>query len=442
MDLSVKQTAALDLLEDNKTIEVYYGGAAGGGKTRLGCYWQLKQRLKYPGTKGLIGRATLKALKETSLQTFFEVAKEQKVIRGLHYDLTSSQDKEHPNCIVFFNGSIIYLKDLFAYPSDPEFDELGSLELTDAFIDESPQVTSKCKGIVRSRIRYKLDENGLIPKMLMTGNPSKNWAYYDFYLPQKNGDLRADRAFVQALPYDNPYLPASYLESLKGLDKNSRERLLYGNWEYDDDPTSLINYEAILKAFSNQDIPQGERYLSVDVARFGKDKTVIALWEGYRVKLYEFTKLSVTEVSDKIRWFMQTYNISTGRVIADEDGVGGGVVDTVLCRGFVNNSSPLVPNTTKEKDNFNNLKSQCYFKLAEVMNKNEIFIDCEDPDIKAMIIQELEQVKQHNMDKDGKRQVLPKDVVKENIGRSPDYSDAIMMRMWFDLNQRHTWEPF
>lgn len=438
MILSVKQTTALDLLEDDRTIEVYYGGAAGGGKSRLGCYWQLKQRLKYPGSRGLLGRATLKALKETTVSTFFDVAKEQGLKRGNHFELTTSQDRTYPNTLVFYNNSLIYLKDLFAYPSDPEFDELGSLEITDGFIDESPQVTSKCKGIVRSRIRYKIKEFGLIPKLLMTGNPSKNWAYYDFYLPNKNGDLRPDRAFVQALPYDNPYLPESYLESLKGLDKNSRERLLYGNWEYDDDPAALINYENILRAFTLNNIEHGEKYLSVDVARFGSDKTVIGLWSGFRVKLYEFKHLKTTEVADKIRWFMQTYNIPLDNVIADEDGVGGGVVDDSGCKGFVNNSSPI--DRGYEKDNFNNLKSQCYFALAEAMNRDEIFIDCDDPDTKAMIIQELEQVKQHNMDKDGKRQVLPKDIVKENIGRSPDYSDAIMMRMWFTLAPVFYWK--
>ena len=62
-----------------------------------------------------------------------------------------------------------------------------------------------------------------------------------------------------------------------------------------------------------------------------------------------------------------------------------------------------------------------------------MFIDCDDVGIKAQIIQELEQVKQYNMDKDGKRQVLPKDKVKEIIGRSPDFADTLMMREWFEL---------
>lgn len=37
------------------------------------------------------------------------------------------------------------------------------------------------------------------------------------------------------------------------------------------------------------------------------------------------------------------------------------------------------------------------------------------------------------MDKDGKKQVIPKDKVKELLGRSPDYSDMLMMRCWFEL---------
>jgi phage terminase large subunit len=43
------------------------------------------------------------------------------------------------------------------------------------------------------------------------------------------------------------------------------------------------------------------------------------------------------------------------------------------------------------------------------------------------------------MDKDGKKQVMPKDKVKEMIGRSPDFSDTLMMREWFELAPRLSW---
>ena len=149
MKLTKKQTKAIDYLEDDTTTELLYGGGAGGGKSAFGCYWQIKRRLKYPGTRGLIGRSKLKVLKDTTLKSFFEIAKMQGLEKELHYRVTSAHDKENPNCILFFNGSLIYLKDLFLYPAkDPEFDDLGSLEITDAFIDECNQIVEKCKGIV------------------------------------------------------------------------------------------------------------------------------------------------------------------------------------------------------------------------------------------------------------------------------------------------------
>lgn len=430
MKLTVKQTKAIEFLEDSTTTELYYGGAAGGGKSFFGAYWILKSALKYPETRWLMGRSELKNLKKTTLNSFFEVCKLQGLQSGVHFKYNQQE-----SIIALLNGSQILLADLFAYPSDPEFDSLGSLEITGAFVDEAPQITDKAKNIVKSRIRYKLDQYGLIPKLLMCGNPSKNWAYYDFYQPDRQGTLRPDRQFIQALVTDNPYISPHYIESLNGLDKNSRARLLDGNWEYDDDPAALISYDKIIDCFGNDfEGLKGDGFITCDVARFGSDKTVIGLWNGWRVKLHAFRGLSITETAAKIEGYRLAGDIPVSRVIADEDGVGGGVVDTIRCKGFVNNSSPLPNPVTQQTDNYANLKSQCYFRLAERINKGGIFIDCQDIEVKEQIVRELEWVKQYNMDKDGKRAVLPKDKVKEQLGRSPDFADTLMMREWFDLS--------
>lgn len=434
MDLTYKQTIALDYLEDNATTEILYGGSAGGGKSALGCYWQLKRRLKYPGTRGLIGRSELKNLKKTTLNTLFEIAKLQGLRADRHFRF-NQQD----STIKFINGSEIILADLFAYPSDPNFDSLGSLEITDAFIDECSQVTEKAKNIVKSRIRYKLKEYGILGKSLYTCNPCKDWPYREFYKPMMTGEIAKGKTFVQALPTDNPHLPDVYIENLRSLDDNSRERLLYGNWEYDDDPSTLIQYDKILDCFTSGFISGGDGFITCDVARFGSDSTVIGVWSGWRVVLHRFKGYSVAQTAKAIQDFQKQYGIPNSRTIADEDGVGGGVVDILRCKGFVNNSKPLPNPITKKDENFANLKSQCYFNLAERINKGQLFIDCKDIEMKRLIIQELEQVKQYNMDKDGKKAVLPKDKVKETIGRSPDFSDTLMMREWFELKPRLTW---
>lgn len=438
MILTAKQTKALDYLEDNKTTELLYGGAAGGGKSQLGCYWQLKRRVKYPGTRGLIGRASLSVLKVTTLQSFYAVASAQGVISGRDFYQTSAQDKLFPNSLVFQNGSVIYLRDLFLYPSDPEFDDLGSLEITDAFIDEGSQVVVKAKDTIRTRLRYKLIDD--TPKVLTASNPAKNWMYRDFYKPSILGTLEEDKKFVQSLPVDNPYLPESYLTILRTLkDKNQRARLWEGNWDYDDDPAALIEYDCIVNCFTNEYVPTGDKYLTVDVARKGKDKSVIGLWSGFRLeRIVSYEKNTIPELAERIKAMQKHYNVPLSHVVVDEDGVGGGVVDILGCKGFVNNSSPLdiVEGGEERKANFDNLKSQCYWSLADKINENGIYIATTLSTEKDSIIEELEQVKDKGIDKEGKRGVLPKDKVKEIIGRSPDYSDMIMQRMYFELNPR------
>jgi len=370
-----------------------------------------------------MGRSKLKSLKETTLNTFFEQTTALGIASQFNYNAQAG-------VIYWNNGSEILLKDLYAYPADPNFDSLGSLEITGAFIDECNQITYKAWQIVKSRIRYKIKELGIMPKMLGTCNPAKNWVYANFYLKQKNGTIESDKRFIQALPKDNPHLPASYLESLLTLDENSKQRLYYGNWEYDNDPAKLIDFEKIQNVFTNTFVEGGEMYISADIARFGSDKMVICVWSGFRVvELYTMNKSSITEIAQIIRDFAFKYKIPMANVIADEDGVGGGVVDILGCKGFVNNSKPmLVDNQIVQ---YQNLKSQCYFKLAEVIQADQMYINCNDGAVIDEITKELEQVKRDKIDSDGKLTIVSKETVKQFIGRSPDYSDALMMRMYF-----------
>ena len=236
---------------------------------------------------------------------------------------------------------------------------------------------------------------------------------------------------------DNPDIDPSYKANLLTLDKNSKERLLYGNWEYDDDPAALISYDKILACFTNNfEHLKGSGYITADLARFGSDKIVQGNWNGWRVKIKHWKKESLKITGGMIEHDRLTYGVTIDNVICDDDGLGGGLVDFMGYKGFVNNSSPLVNPETGLPENYNNLKSQCYFRLAKRINEGGLYIDCDDADIKQMIIEELEQVKQYNMDKDGKKQVLPKDKVKEILGRSPDFADMLMMREWFELEQK------
>jgi hypothetical protein len=423
--LLTKQQNATFFLKDSETTELLYGGAAGGGKSAFGCLWIIEQCMTYPSTRWLIGRSKLKTLKETTLNTFFDITSQLSIGDQFIYNAQT-------NIITWKNGSEIILKDLFLFPSDPNFDSLGSLEITGAFIDECNQVTYQAWQIVKSRIRYKLKENNLIPKMLGTCNPAKNWTYKEFYKPSRENKIPSYRQFIQALPKDNPHLPESYIESLAQLDQNSKERLLFGNWEYDDDPSTLIDNDSISDYFEpNHIVPIGLKYLTIDVARKGKDKTVFRVWHGWLcIDRYDIAKSSLVEVVELAKKIQQQYGISPSNTIADEDGVGGGVVDFLNCKGFINNSKAL------NDEVYENLKSQCSIKMANQIVNRKAGEICQSNSIKEITAQEMEQVKMKDIDKDGKQGIIAKEHVKELIGRSPDEWDSIMMRYWFDLNSK------
>ncbi len=428
MKLISKQENAVYYLKDSTTKEIVYGGAAGGGKSALGILWLIEQSQKYPGTRWLMGRSKLKLLKETTLNTFFELTTKLEISNQFNYNSQSG-------VITWNNKSEILLKDLFLYPADPNFDSLGSLEITGAFIDECNQISYKAWQIVKSRIRYKLNQYNLEPKMLGTCNPSKNWVYNQFYIKEKNGTIESDKKFIQALPKDNPHLPASYLESLLSLDENSKQRLYYGNWEYDNDPSKLIDFDRIQNVFTNEFVEGGQMYISADIARFGSDKMVICVWSGFRVvDLISLNKSSIVEIAQLIRELANKYKVTMSNVIIDEDGVGGGVVDMLKgCKGFINNSKPLL--VENQIVQYQNLKTQCYFKLAELIQSDQIYIKCQEQTIIDDITKELEMVKRDKIDSDGKLRIISKETVKQSIGRSPDYSDALMMRMYFCFEQ-------
>jgi PBSX family phage terminase large subunit len=430
MELLLKQNHAVFYLNDSTTTELLYGGGAGGGKSALGVLWLIQQCQKYPQTRWLMGRAKLKALKETTLNTFFQQTSDLGLNNQYKYN-------SQTNVITWSNGSEILLKDLFLYPSDPNFDSLGSLEITGAFVDECNQCTEKAVQIVKSRMRYKLKKYNLIPKLLMTCNPAKNWTYSNFYNPSLNGTLLPHRKFIQALPIDNPHLPESYIETLRSLDTASRKRLLEGDWNFDDNPYAMFEYSDILGMFTSEWVkPTQERYMTADIAYTGSDKFVIVIWHGLvAVKIIAIDKIDDTMISKKINELRIEHRVPIKNVIYDSDGLQTftrfsskfGILSGAT--GFKNNGKAI--KVAGKVENFRNLKAQCYFYFADLVKDCKVLI--QDKTYNKQIIEEFEQINRKPLDDDGLISMERKADVKERLKRSPDFADAIMMRAYAEV---------
>jgi hypothetical protein len=421
-----KQSIAFRYLTDKTTNEICFGGSAGGSKSTLGCIWIVTICLQYPGIRTLIGRTVLATLKQSTFKTLLEVLgpKFMGLTSPKHYVFNAQT-----NVLTFYNGSEIILKDLEDKPSDINKDSLGGLELTAVYVDEAVQISFETFSVLKSRIRFKLNEYNLIPKILLTSNPGQNWLMKRFFIPHEDGTLDNNKIFIQSLPRDNPFLPESYIEMLNELPYQQRERLLMGNWRYTDEIGKLFDFDDITRSiFRTAPNINDNKYISLDVSRFGDDRSVAVVWVGLVVvdiKIYR--KLDSVQLSDEIKELMTKHSVHPSNLIVDTDGVGSGAADILRGKNFVNNSTPL------HKQNFTNLKSQCYSKLADLFKQNLISINVMDPQIIDDLTQELLTVKLKDVDKDNKIAVTSKDEQKKLLGRSPDISDALMMRMIFEL---------
>jgi hypothetical protein len=197
------------------------------------------------------------------------------------------------------------------------------------------------------------------------------------------------------------------------------------------DPSMLMDWQAINDLFTNDHVAPGQRYLTCDVARYGSDKTVVMLWEGLRVaQVYVYSGQATNATAAAIESTARLESVPRSRIIIDDDGIGGGVVDLLPgCYAFKGGAKPL-PRKGHEQ-NYANLKAQCCYELAQRVNAREIHIDAADH--RDTIAQELSWVRRDKMDHDGKLRILAKDKVKEGLGRSPDFGDNLMMRMVGEL---------
>jgi phage terminase large subunit len=414
-----KQHLAWLALKDKR--EIFFGGGAGGGKSWWLCESRLVNCYFYPGYKTFLARSELKRLMQSTYITFLKVCK--------HHGIPPDDYKLNGqyNFIEFKNGSRIDLLDLKAMPSDPLYERFGSLEYTDGAIDECSEVDELAFEVLKTRIgRHMNDEFDMPATIAMTGNPKKNWVYHRFYKPWNLGQLPDDIAFIQSLYQDNPYTSDAYARQLNDIsDQVTRERLRDGNWDYDDMPDSLCSFDEINDLFSNDFVPDGTPAITADIAMMGSDLLVIGVWSGMRlIDITAIEKSSGSQIEAFIRMKAQHFNVSRSRIIFDADGIGNFLEGYLVgAKAFHANSRPR----GRDKDEYQSLKDQCGYELSRAISSNEIYIS--DDEYKEKITEELSQLRSYRLDDDKKLRIAPKRMMKENLGRSPDFLDMMLMRM-------------
>lgn len=205
-------------------------GGVGNGKTSAGCFEAFALSMEYPGSMGLICRATRPELKATTQKTFFEGGggdPDRGDWAGCPHELIRKFNKTEQK-LTLINGSTIHFWPL----DDP--DKLTNLNLGWFMIDQAEEVSEDMFLMLVARLRQRHAPR----KGVLLANPNgHDWLWKRWIMPielTKSGTGKgwADHGYVHAKTTDNPHLPKDYVDTLYSTYPEAwRKRFIDGSFE-------------------------------------------------------------------------------------------------------------------------------------------------------------------------------------------------------------------
>lgn len=197
----------------------------------LSCSWIISSCIRFPGLRAVVARKTLKSLKESVLNTIKKILRDWGLQEDVNYRINNLE-----NYIMFWNESVILMKELAFQPSDSSYSRLGSSEYSIAAVEECNECEEKGIEVLYSRLRW-MPECFKMPKMLLTSNPCMNWVR-DRFVQDNDGNpakLRKGEFYCPFTVDSNPdeEFRKTYIAALNRIsDPVVRARLRYGDWNF------------------------------------------------------------------------------------------------------------------------------------------------------------------------------------------------------------------
>ncbi|MDR2560501.1 MAG: hypothetical protein LBC63_01855 [Holophagales bacterium] len=448
--------------------ELFYGGAAGGGKTDLLLGLALREH-----RRGIIFRRvypSLSAIVERSKEIYGgagSASQEDPDAEGQGGYLKSiGAYNETKRCWKFVDGRIVqfgamqFEKNKSAYQGRPHdfygFDEIT--EFTESMYrfaigwNRSAKKGQRCRVVCAGNPPTGIEGDWVLsywapwldpahPKPALPGElrwfttiGGKDVELGDGEPIEVDGEMITPRSrtFVPARVQDNPFLMESgYLARLQAMPEPLRSKLLYGDFSSgrEDAPYQVIPTEWVRAAQERwknaprPDLPMAA--MGVDVARGGGDMTVLAMRHGNWVDELRCFPGASTPDGQAVA-AMVLANMRGGATInVDVVGVGASVYDQLkrVAKSVVpiNGASASAATDKSGQIRFINLRAELWWKLREALDPANGADICLPPDraLLADLCAPAWQLTFRGV------QIESKEDIKARLGRSPDRGDAV-----------------
>lgn len=279
-------------------------------------------------------------------------------------------------------------------------------------------------------------------KRVLIANPTNPASYFGKLFRESTGAWVFHTISVLDSPNftdEKDELPQEVLDKLTGPDyvedkkkeygENSpryKSRVL-GEFAYDLGDT-LIKPEDVAIAVDVDIVPASDEpvKLGVDVARFGKDASVIYVNQGGRLRYVSHMpdETRVTQVATWVNKWAVDLNASEVRV--DGNGIGGGVIDELVAQYPERRYTIISMNsngTSPDRRKWHNNRSYWWDEFRGALRRGQIDMDQEDTEFEKLQ-DELTMVEYKFSAQSGGLLIESKDDMKKRGVKSPDFADA------------------
>lgn len=370
----------------------------GSGKSAALAIWLVLQCSKNPGIRGIMAAQDFGALQKAlirEVQIFCDWA---------HIPYALQRQKE----IHFSNGS-----HLFGYSAENPSSVLGLSEISLLAMDEAAYMPEDMYNFCRDRMRGSKYKS----RVRLISSPNSLSRVNSWF---SNLVKKYPQRVVYASSLDNKFTDEVYKRELK-------ERYMEGTNLYkqqvlgqivDGDVASQIVFR---RDFNESKRGTGKkRWFGFDASGLGADKDVMVVIDEYGV--VDHSELSEADTQVKVSTGMSLYdkyNFESGFA----DGTGGyslGTVDLMKAKGL--KIEPInFAQRAFDQEKYPNSRTEMYLELAQAVRDG--FWVPEDVKIE-LLAQEV------TINHRGQQALAPKELVKKQLGHSPDYCDAVALAVY------------
>jgi phage terminase large subunit len=219
--------------------------------------------------------------------------------------------------------------------------------------------------------------------------------------------------------YDgNPYFPATLEKErvkLLARDHDAYVHVWDGLPEQQGDK-AVLSRKQVLDAMTRTVSDEGGYMIGCDVARFGDDRTVIFMRKG--LKIVDSLVLKKADTIDVSEAIINMAGEKKPRINIDDTGVGGGVTDNLMHKGY--NVNPVnFGSSAIDNDKFANTISEMWFHFKDIIDTIQLPDD-------TTLMEELTD-RYYSFDTKERKKIESKDEYKKRNNKSPDIADAVLL---------------